>query len=1333
MRENGCQCECPTRRKRKEVVSGGKRVTVEDVEDEYDKLGGVLVRRECIESAGESDGPGGVKVGGGCIDSAEESDVSGGVIVGDGCIESVEDEETERFKEENDTPIEVAEIEIRTGDDIQFKGETIEANYLLEFLWMIRKTSHEGRVSSGEPCTMSHQLTQSTPAGYRWTNGQSKGSVTIETDTAEVNAAEVSIGTAREEEKAYGNRIGFPTQRRPADYHRNLETVSQDEGWGAVYENMIGDFPMTLLQRDFVRQLLYTWRDLFHTDPETMPVTDLVMHTIPTYDHVKPIRSKDRLYSPKEIQWQRENIPRLLKAGVISYCDSPWSAQTKHPVKKDGSLRMVNIFCPINAATIKSNYPMKRVEPIVNLLSQDKYKKGPKFQADATNGYYAIPLWQEHTYKTAFSCNLGQFCYNVMGQGLTGAPHTYSRMKDIAMGTIPEPNEEDALHGDQQVDDGYVGFEYFMDDDYGVASSFNALFSFLHEKYFPRINWARLTLKPSKTRFFCINIELLGYELQPAGLRPSVDKIAKIRDYPTPRNEEELDKFLYMTTYLRRYIPGRADHAQRMKQAVIYDENPGSKEVERDPDNKEGGKGQIGNNKRGKGGRKGMERVKGNGQKEGGKKTQAKVKIGWQWGREQENSFQQVKRSIIEKATTGGDVNKQYHLSCDASQIGLGAVLFQLAQSPPGTILTSKLWGEVQVVMFISQRLSTAERNYLNTEREALAVLRALEESRWLIVGSPYPVKVYTDHSALIAILNGRGSHQGRITSWMMRLSEYQVEYHHVRGTENGLADGLSRMRTDIMEPPKSRGEWEDVATIEEVMVEGNESMKRWIEEWANDEWYRHVIEYHLTGTLKVQDAKLRRMIKRTVHRYSVLNLDNGEKKKLLFRELTGEQSTCVKEKDVPRILHRYHDSHGHFARDMTLRMLRGKYYWPTRVRDVALYCKSCDACQRFGPLCPSRRQLKTILNVQPMDMLGIDFVGPISPRSTQGSKYILIVVDYFSRYLFAEATTSTNGETVVKFIRHIAQRMGWPLAIYCDNASYFVKGSFPEELNKRKVLLFPAPITHPSSVGLAEKYVHLTMTALRTILQGGIDTENPEIEDMTPPVKSMPLDRWEESLPAAVFAINNRIVKTHGFSPAQLMFGFTPRGHPEDFSLRDEMAVYTGMLEEKQIAWARDRNIEDWEESKVQSEIGDDKWIRLAKLEEQREHAVQRTYDNQQQLEKREIGRGDQPKKGDLVLLRRFIVDKDKGRKLETKWEGPYVVERVGYSGVSVVLHDLLTDKRKGRYSMDSIKLYVRRGDEKNENFIDISTWEPARVGASSLWRRGVNLMETVGDYLLI
>lgn len=55
-------------------------------------------------------------------------------------------------------------------------------------------------------------------------------------------------------------------------------------------------------------------------------------------------------------------------------------------------------------------------------------------------------------------------------------------------------------------------------------------------------------------------------------------------------------------------------------------------------------------------------------------------------------------------------------------------------------------------------------------------------------------------------------------------------------------------------------------------------------------------------------------------------------------------------------------------------------------------------------------------------------------------------------------------------------------------------------------------------------------------------------------------------------------------------------------------------------------------------------------------------------------------------------MVDKDKGRKLEIKWEGPYLVTKVSSSGVLVTLSDLLTDRVKVRYSIDSVKLYVQR-----------------------------------------
>lgn len=623
------------------------------------------------------------------------------------------------------------------------------------------------------------------------------------------------------------------------------------------------------------------------------------------------------------------------------------------------------------------------------------------------------------------------------------------------MGFIPEPGAEDAIQGEtifgpecgttDEVNS--VAYEYFMDDDYGVATGFPSLYWFLHFKYFPRLSWARLTLKPTKTKFFSRAIDILGYEIQGGvGLRPSIDKVKKLREFPTPRNEKELDQFLYMTLYLKRYIPGRAEHARRMKEAIEWRTF-----------------------------------------KSQGKPVREKV--GWLWTDECDRSFNYVKRCITENACTGGDSAVQYHLMCDASQTGIGAVLFQLPNEKPGTPLKGKQKQDVKIMMFISQRLSDVETRYLNTEREALAVLRGLEECRWLIVGSPFPVMVYTDHSALLSGLKGEGTrgagaghHKGRITSCMLRLSEYDVEYHHIKGTENRLADGLSRMNFTNMDPPRMEGDdWENVALIEETGEESaeekqqeigdvtNEEIEDGWEAWAQNDWYGDVVKYKLTGTVKGLDSKEARQVRRKAVKYVLVD---WQEKDLLYREITGDLAKCIFGERVNRVLQRYHDLHGHFAKDMTLRLLKVKYYWPSRSKDVVQYIQSCDACQRFGPLRPVKRELKTILNLQPMDMLGIDFVGPISPASRNGGKkYILIAVDYFSKVLFAMATEKADGITVKDFVStKIAQFMGWPVALYCDNASYFVKGVFPDELKKRGVLQFSAPITHPSSVELAGK-----------------------------------------------------------------------------------------------------------------------------------------------------------------------------------------------------------------------------------------------------------------------
>ena len=101
--------------------------------------------------------------------------------------------------------------------------------------------------------------------------------------------------------------------------------------------------------------------------------------------------------------------------------------------------------------------------------------------------------------------------------------------------------------------------------------------------------------------------------------------------------------------------------------------------------------------------------------------------------------------------------------------------------------------------MFISLRLADAETRYSTTEQETLAVLRCMIEVSWLVQGSAHPVFVYTDHSALIHLLK-HDDVEGKMAQWQQKLSHYDLEYIHIPGTQNAIADGLSCMPSSYFE-----------------------------------------------------------------------------------------------------------------------------------------------------------------------------------------------------------------------------------------------------------------------------------------------------------------------------------------------------------------------------------------------------------------------------------------------------------------------------------------------------------------------------------------------------
>jgi hypothetical protein len=227
----------------------------------------------------------------------------------------------------------------------------------------------------------------------------------------------------------------FPTKREPQPRPMSDETDDIINSWFQTCDIHLFD-GLSADGSARARRLLYTWREVFEADMLKIKRTDLIEHCIELTPGAAPIKSKIPLYTEEERAFCNKLLPKMEQAGLIFRCDSEWGARTKFPRKPHSpELRMVHNYISLNRCSRKSQYPTPRIEQIVQTI----YKAGRKvfFCTDAANSYWVIPLRRKDWLLTSFVTPSGQFCYRVMGQGLTGGTHTYSRYRDIVFGYIP--------------------------------------------------------------------------------------------------------------------------------------------------------------------------------------------------------------------------------------------------------------------------------------------------------------------------------------------------------------------------------------------------------------------------------------------------------------------------------------------------------------------------------------------------------------------------------------------------------------------------------------------------------------------------------------------------------------------------------------------------------------------------------------------------------------------------------------------------------------------------------------------------------------------------------
>ncbi|MCO5605821.1 hypothetical protein L7F22_060005 [Adiantum nelumboides] len=176
---------------------------------------------------------------------------------------------------------------------------------------------------------------------------------------------------------------------------------------------------------------------------------------------------------------------------------------------------------------------------------------------------------------------------------------------------------------------------------------------------------------------------------------------------------------------------------------------------------------------------------------------------------------------------------------------------------------------------------------------------------------------------------------------------------------------------------------------------------------------------------------------------------------------------------EIPSILEGLHEEAcgGHFAQELTAKkILLSGYVWPSLHIDVQHWCKSCHNCQVNGNkhLLHGPRQL--VLANGPFEKWGIDAMGPL-PRTKNGKLYILVAIDYMTRWVEAQSVTRVNEKTVSRFVyTHICCRFGTPLEIVSDNGLGFRKGLLTEVSEELHILHRHSTPYYPQSNGLVEK-----------------------------------------------------------------------------------------------------------------------------------------------------------------------------------------------------------------------------------------------------------------------
>ena len=905
-----------------------------------------------------------------------------------------------------------------------------------------------------------------------------------------------------------------------------------------------------------LEQLLKDFRDVFAFTVHEMPGIDpsISSHKLNVLPGMKPVRQKKRNHGGERDKAAAEEVKKLLEARFIRPCYYPeWVANVVLVPKPNKTWRMCVDYTDLNKACPKDGFPLPKIDQLVDSTAGHALMSF----MDANSGFHQIPMHRDDQEKTAFITSQGLFCYNVMPFGLKNAPATFQRLVNTVFQNQVGRNLE------AYIDDIIVKSKERSDHLADLRETFESLRQY------------NMKLNPKKCVFGVEAGKFLGFLIDQRGVEANPDKIKAVENMTSPRNIKEVQRLTGCLAALGRFLSRSGDKCHYFFDAVkkkskfewtneaeaafvqlklhmhtlprlvsplqgevLYmylavSEHALSAVLVAEREGVQHPIYFVSHILRNAELRYPLIEKFGLALYMASKKLRAYFKAHpivvytdqqlKQPFTRLESSGRMVKWAVElnafdityepRKAIKGqaladfvaeltrpileGVQPSSWKLFVDGSstQNGCGAGI--ICTSPEGDVHEYALRFKFQAS---------------NNEAEYEALLTGL---RMCLAAGAEEVEASSDSQLIVSQVNG--DYEARDSAMIKYLARVQEEVTklrsfvllHVPRSENSQADALSKLASSALNDTPRTVLWEikEKRSIDDEEVLTLDRSQTWMDS---------ILRFKIQGELPT-DKKEAKAVERRAAWFEIFK---GELYKKAHSKPYLKCVTPNRGKEILEDLHKGLCSSHIGGRALAEKTVRTGYYWPTLKEDAMWMVRRCEKCQRFAKLIHRpTNDLTPITSPLPFAKWGMDILGPYTPATGQ-RRYVFVAVDYFSKWVEAEAVRGIKTSDVRQFIwKNLITRFGVPQAMVFDNGPQFETPHLRKWLEDQGIAHCFASVGRPQTNGQVESF--------NKIISDGIKKKLEKAKGL-----------WADELPNVLWSIRTTAKSSTGETPFMMVYG---------------------------------------------------------------------------------------------------------------------------------------------------------------------------------------------------